>query len=81
MIDEDMPDRDLYQLLRAGALPHRMSMLMVLPTAAMIAVSLTLTFVAGPLFDLTDRAADDLMERTPYLSAVLGADVPDGEAP
>jgi multicomponent Na+:H+ antiporter subunit D len=45
---------------------------LVLPTAGLVAVGLGLTVVAGPLFDVTSRAALDLMLRTPYLAAVLG---------
>ncbi len=35
-----------------------------------------LTVVAGPLFEFTDRAASDLVERTPYISAVLTGETP-----
>lgn len=44
---------------------------MAAPTAALVAVGVGLTVVAGPLFAITDRAADDLLERTPYVDAVL----------
>ncbi len=74
VIDDEAPDRDLYQRLREGSLPKKMPTMMVLPTAALITISLVLTLVAGPLFALTDRAASDLLERTPYLTAVLGDD-------
>ena len=47
--------------------------LMVAATAGMVAVTLLLTFVAGPLYGLADRAAADLLDRTPYVEAVLGA--------
>ncbi|RBY96389.1 Na+/H+ antiporter subunit D [Blastococcus sp. TF02-8] len=43
-------------------------------TAAMAAVTVALTVVAGPLYGYTDRASGDLLERTPYLQAVLGAE-------
>jgi multicomponent Na+:H+ antiporter subunit D len=69
--DEDAPDRDLFQLLRDGALPDRLPRSMVLPTAALVGVSLAFTVVAGPLFAYTDRTAADLTQRTPYLQAVL----------
>jgi multicomponent Na+:H+ antiporter subunit D len=69
--DEEAPDRDLFQLLRDGALPDRLPMSMVLPTAALVGFSLVFTLVAGPLFGYTDRTADDLVQRTPYLEAVL----------
>jgi multicomponent Na+:H+ antiporter subunit D len=41
---------------------------------AMVAITAALTVVAGPLYGYTDRAAADLRERTPYLTAVLGAE-------
>ena len=72
--DDDEPDRDLYQLLRAGDLPDRLPPSMVLPTASLVAISLAFTLVAGPLFGYTDRASDDLLQRSPYLEAVLGGD-------
>jgi multicomponent Na+:H+ antiporter subunit D len=49
---------------------------MVAATAAMAAVTVALTGIAGPLFGLTQRAADDLIERTSYIEAVLGDPVP-----
>jgi multicomponent Na+:H+ antiporter subunit D len=69
--DEEAPDRDLYQLLRDDALPDRLPRAMVLPTAALVTFSLTFTLVAGPMFAYTDRSARDLLQRTPYLEAVL----------
>ncbi len=50
-------------------------LVMVASTAAMVAVTVALTGLAGPLYEVTDRAATDLWDRTPYLEAVLG----DGE--
>ena len=47
------------------------------PTTAIVAVTVALTVVAGPLFDITTRASVDLMSREPYIEAVLGA----GETP
>jgi multicomponent Na+:H+ antiporter subunit D len=44
---------------------------MVAPTAALVALGIAITVVAGPLFALTSRAAQELQERTPYISAVL----------
>jgi multicomponent Na+:H+ antiporter subunit D len=69
--DVDEPDRDLYQLLRDGELPDRLPPSMARPTAALVAFSLAFTLVAGPLFGFTDRTAADLVQRTPYLAAVL----------
>ena len=44
------------------------------PTAALVALSVSFTVVAGPLYAYTDRAARDLRAQTPYVHAVL----PDG---
>jgi multicomponent Na+:H+ antiporter subunit D len=51
---------------------------MVAATAAMVVVTVGLTVLAGPLYAVADRAAEDLLARTPYISAVFGAaeDVP-----
>jgi multicomponent Na+:H+ antiporter subunit D len=46
--------------------------LMVAATAGMVAVTLGLTVVAGPLYGMADRAAVDLLDRSPYIEAVLG---------
>ena len=45
---------------------------MVTPTAALAALSIAFTVLAGPLMDFTRAAAQDMYERTPYLEAVLG---------
>ena len=60
---------------RCAPLPR----VMVGATAAMVAVTVALTGLAGPLYGITDRAAaDDLLDRTPYIEAVFGgpAEVP-----
>ena len=44
--------------------------LMIAPTVALVVLGLGLTVVAGPLFDLSSDAADDLLRRTPYVEAV-----------
>jgi multicomponent Na+:H+ antiporter subunit D len=49
---------------------------MVGATAAMVTVTVALTALAGPLYGITDRAAADLRDRTPYLTAVDGAERP-----
>ncbi|BEL03088.1 Na+/H+ antiporter subunit D [Actinoplanes sichuanensis] len=53
------------------ATPLRSSRLMVTPTAALVAAGVVLTLAAGPLYSLTDTVAGDLLERTPYVEAVL----------
>jgi multicomponent Na+:H+ antiporter subunit D len=45
---------------------------MVGATAAMVVVTVGLTFLAGPLYGVAERAAEDLLDRTPYVSAVFG---------
>ncbi|GGC80366.1 putative cation antiporter NADH dehydrogenase subunit [Tersicoccus solisilvae] len=54
---------DAVRLLPAG---------MVAATVGIVAVGVALTVVAGPLFGLADSAAASMLERTPYLEAVLG---------
>jgi multicomponent Na+:H+ antiporter subunit D len=46
---------------------------MVAATAALVAVTVALTGIAGFLYGLADRAAADLVERTPYVDAVFDA--------
>jgi multicomponent Na+:H+ antiporter subunit D len=45
---------------------------MVGATAAMVVVTVGLTALAGPLYGVAERAAEDLLDRTPYVSAVFG---------
>ncbi|MER7046526.1 Na+/H+ antiporter subunit D [Streptomyces jumonjinensis] len=40
--------------------------------AALVLLSLAYTVLGGPLTSLTDRAAAELLERSPYIEAVLG---------
>ena len=43
----------------------------------MVVVTVGLTALAGPLYGVAERAAGDLLDRTPYISSVfLGEDVP-----
>ncbi|WP_028280340.1 Na+/H+ antiporter subunit D [Arthrobacter sp. H5] len=50
---------------------------MVGPTIGLVAMGVSLTLLAGPLFSLSDQAAQEMLERTPYIDAVLG----EGTAP
>ena len=50
----------------------RMPVGMLLPTGALIAVGLTLTVLAGPIFSYSERAATEVIDRNQYLTAVLG---------
>ncbi|WP_369255455.1 Na+/H+ antiporter subunit D [Geodermatophilus amargosae] len=49
---------------------------MVGATAALMALTVALTGLAGPLYGLADRAATDLFDRTPYVSSVFGEEAP-----
>jgi multicomponent Na+:H+ antiporter subunit D len=42
----------------------------------MVAVTVSLTGIAGWLYGYTDRAASDLLERTSYVEAVFDGPVP-----
>jgi multicomponent Na+:H+ antiporter subunit D len=55
---------------------HPLPRVMVAATAAMVTVTVGLTLVAGPLYGYTDRAARDLLERTPYIESVFHGPVP-----
>ncbi|MFI0861553.1 Na+/H+ antiporter subunit D [Streptomyces smyrnaeus] len=45
---------------------------MAAATTALVLFGLAFTVLAGPLFALTDRAAGELLARTPYVEAVIG---------
>ncbi|MGO0575860.1 Na+/H+ antiporter subunit D [Ornithinimicrobium panacihumi] len=45
------------------------------PTTAIVVVTVAITVVAGPLYDVTTRAAVDLLSREPYVTSVLGRGV------
>jgi multicomponent Na+:H+ antiporter subunit D len=47
-----------------------MPRLMTAATAALVVLGLAFTVVAGPLTDLTDRAAGELRTRSTYVDAV-----------
>ena len=57
--------------VRWSALPRTMTA----ATAALVAVGLGLTLAAGPLYTAADRAAGNLVARTPYISAVFAQTV------
>lgn len=54
------------------ATEQRLPLGMGLPTMVLVVFSVALTVAAGPLFGITDRSAAELLERTPYITAVLG---------
>ena len=45
---------------------------MIVPTATLVAVSLAIMVLAGSLFALSERAAQDLLDPSSYVRAVLG---------
>ena len=45
---------------------------MVLATGVLVTASVLIALVAGPLANVSGRAAADLVHGTPYYSAVLG---------
>jgi multicomponent Na+:H+ antiporter subunit D len=47
---------------------------MVGAAVALVALTVALTGLAGPLYGLADRAATDLLDRTPYVSSVFGTE-------
>ena len=49
----------------------------VLPSAAMAVVSVVIFFAAGPIFAVTNRAAEDLIDTTEYVSTVFDANQSD----
>jgi multicomponent Na+:H+ antiporter subunit D len=49
-----------------------MSRVMLLPIAGLAAVTLTITISAGPMFDLSLRASEQLLNPQMYVQAVLG---------
>jgi multicomponent Na+:H+ antiporter subunit D len=49
---------------------------MVGATAALAALTVGLTGLAGPLYGLADRAATDLVDRAPYVTSVFGEEGP-----
>ncbi|GAA1874556.1 Na+/H+ antiporter subunit D [Pseudonocardia ailaonensis] len=67
---EPLPDDDPTDELVVGT--ARTSRPMYAATIALIAVSVAIAAAAGPLSAVTGRAGTDLMERTPYVQAVLG---------
>jgi len=42
----------------------------------MVVVTVGLTVIAGALYGYTDRAAEDILERTPYITSVFDDPVP-----
>jgi multicomponent Na+:H+ antiporter subunit D len=58
----------------ARAVPRGPRAGLVAPTIGLVALGLSFTVLAGPLYTFADRAATDMLVRTPYIEAVLGAE-------
>ncbi|HEY9556727.1 MAG TPA: Na+/H+ antiporter subunit D [Acidimicrobiales bacterium] len=63
----DEPEASPHEVGRWGGPP-----LMILPTVALVVISLAIAGAAGPLYDLSQRAAVDLLDVTSYIEAVAG---------
>lgn len=70
-IAEEGTDQDLHELLEQRTLDERLPRTMTGATIGLVAVSVALTLVAGPLYGYADRAADNLLTPSVYLDAVL----------
>ena len=67
-------DTDLEDRIDVGV--ERTPRLMLVATAAAVAGGLAITVLAGPLYGLTTRAAEDLVDSSAYVTAVLGRPAP-----
>lgn len=76
IIDPADETRDFHQLIESDAVASRLPRSMVGATAALVAVSLALTVVAGPAFDYTGSAADEALDPSTYISSVLSEEKP-----
>ncbi|MGB3482707.1 MAG: Na+/H+ antiporter subunit D [Mycobacterium sp.] len=54
----------------------RMPVAMLAPTMALIGVGVALTVAAGPIFAYSERAANEVIDRSEYITAVIGGDQP-----
>ncbi len=69
-VAEVVADADTEDSVDVGV--ARTPRLMVASTAVAVVGGLAITLVAGPLYGLTTRAAEDLVDRSGYVTAVLG---------
>jgi multicomponent Na+:H+ antiporter subunit D len=65
---EDADDVSFVDRDDVGKMPFGM----LAPTAALILVGLALTVFAGPIFAFSERAAAEVIDRSQYITAVLG---------
>ena len=71
-VAEVVPDADHEDAVDVGV--ARTPRLMTAAATLAVVGGLALTVVAGPLYALTERAANDLVDRRTYVDAVLGSD-------
>jgi multicomponent Na+:H+ antiporter subunit D len=67
-----VPDADRTDAVVVGT--DRTPRLMLGAAVVAVVAGLAITVVAGPLYALSERAADDLIGRDTYVTAVLGGD-------
>ena len=67
-----VPDADRTDAVVVGT--DRTPRLMLGAAVVAVVAGLSITVLAGPLYALSERAADDLISRDTYVSAVLGGD-------
>lgn len=70
LIDESETDILLEEREDVGKMPRAM----LVPTIWLVAIGVSLTVFAGPLLDISHRAAENLVDRSVYIEAVLGGD-------
>ena len=68
-VAEVVPDRDVSDNIDVGT--ERTPPLMLAATATAVLAGLAITVVAGPLYALSERAAEDLVSPVGYVAAVL----------
>lgn len=68
LIDESAADIAFDDRADVGKMPFAM----LAPTIGLVVVGLALTVFAGPLLDISERAAAGLTDRSVYIEAVLG---------
>ncbi|MDY6054894.1 Na+/H+ antiporter subunit D [Micrococcus sp.] len=68
---------DVQRVVERGRPPRPIESGLALPTVALVTMTVAFTVFAGPLFDFSDRAARDMLERRPYIEAVLGTQAAD----
>ncbi|MFH5208362.1 Na+/H+ antiporter subunit D [Antrihabitans sp. NCIMB 15449] len=67
LIDESF-DVSFHRRMDVG----RMPVFMIIPTVVLVGTGVAMTVFAGPIIGISDRAANDLQDRSIYIDAVLG---------